>query len=114
MPAAHWQSAGASATAPADWSTGRVADVQVYQRVLSAAQVSALYRRGRDGGANPVGNQLTTSWTLDQRGLPTSMTDPDGNVTHYSYDEAGRLAVTTEAAVSARRCTAAPRARRRR
>ncbi|HEY0718242.1 MAG TPA: LamG-like jellyroll fold domain-containing protein, partial [Streptosporangiaceae bacterium] len=47
-------------------------------------------------GASP----LTTSWTLDQRGLPTSMTDPDGSTTRYSYDEAGRLAVTTSPAIT--------------
>ena len=46
------------------------------------------------------GNPLTTSWTLDQRGLPTSMTDPDSSTTHYSYDEAGRLAVTTSPAIT--------------
>jgi YD repeat-containing protein len=28
------------------------------------------------------------------------MTDPNGNVTHYSYDEAGNLAVTTEPTVT--------------
>jgi RHS repeat-associated protein len=37
---------------------------------------------------------LATSWQLDQRGLPTSQTNPNGNVTSLSYDEAGRLAVT--------------------
>ena len=46
------------------------------------------------------GNPLTTTWTLDQRGLPTSMTDPDGSTTHYSYDEAGQLAVTTSPAIT--------------
>jgi RHS repeat-associated protein len=85
--------------APADLVNGQVSDVQVYQRVLSASEISALYKGGRDGGANPA-NQLTTSWALDQRGLPTSMTDPNMNVTHYAYDEAGRQAVTTDPTVT--------------
>ena len=38
---------------------------------------------------------------MDQRGLPTSMTNPDGDVTSYSYDEAGQLAVTTGPPVTA-------------
>ena len=44
--------------------------------------------------------KLVTTWTRDQRGLPTSMTDPDGAVTGYSYDEAGQLALTTEPTVT--------------
>ncbi len=43
---------------------------------------------------NGVSN-LTTSWALDQRGLPTAMTDPRGNTTYDTYDESGRLSVTT-------------------
>jgi large repetitive protein len=43
---------------------------------------------------------LTTTWTLDQRGLATSQTDPNGNVITTTYDEAGRLAVTTGATVN--------------
>ena len=73
----------------------------MYPRALSAGDVSALYGLGR-GGADVTTGKLTTSWTLDQRGLPTSMTDPDGNVTNYSYDEAGQLAQTTQPAVSDR------------
>jgi large repetitive protein len=85
--------------AVSDQVDGSVSDVQVYQQALPASSVSALYQAGRDGGANPA-NQLTTTWTLDQRGLPTSMKDPDGNTTQYSYDEAGRLAVTTSPAIT--------------
>ncbi len=71
----------------------------MYPRALSASDVSSLYGLGR-GGADVTTGKLTTSWTRDQRGLPTSMTDPDGNVTNYSYDEAGQLAETTQPAVS--------------
>ncbi len=44
---------------------------------------------------------LKTAWALDRRGLPTAMTDPSGNVTSYSYDEAGRRAVTVAPTVNA-------------
>ena len=52
-------------------------------------------------GGDITTSALTTTWTRDQRGLPTSMTDPDGAVTSYTYDEAGQLAVTTEPPVTA-------------
>jgi RHS repeat-associated protein len=70
------------------WFDGQIADVQVYPRALAASEVSSLY--SLPSGYLTSG-KLTTSWTLDQRGLPTSMTDPDGNVTEYSYDAAGQL-----------------------
>jgi large repetitive protein len=78
---------------------GQVADVQVYQRALSSSDVSTLYSGGRSGAALGS-NAHTTSWTLDERGLPTSMTDPNGNTTNYNYDEAGKLAVVSDPAVS--------------
>ena len=53
-----------------------------------------------DGSADVTTGKLATTWTRDQRGLPTSMTDPDGAVTGYSYDQAGQLAVTTEPTVT--------------
>ncbi|HEY7811741.1 MAG TPA: LamG-like jellyroll fold domain-containing protein, partial [Nakamurella sp.] len=83
-----------------DWFDGQVANVQMYPRALSAAQVSALYGLGQ-GGADVTTNALTTTWTRDQRGLPTSVTSPDGAVTSYSYDEAGLPAVTTDPPVTA-------------
>jgi hypothetical protein len=61
---------------------GQVQNVQVYPRVLSASEVSALYNAGRNGGTAGSWDQQTTAWTYDQRGLPTSMTDPDGNTTN--------------------------------
>jgi large repetitive protein len=82
-----------------DFFDGEVSDVQVYPRSLSASEVSTLYGYG-EGGSDITSSEETTSWTRDERGLPTSMTDPDGNVTDYSYDEAGQLAVTTEPTVS--------------
>jgi YD repeat-containing protein len=36
-----------------------------------------------------------TSWARDQRGLPVSVTDPDGGVGGYVYGQAGQLTKTT-------------------
>jgi RHS repeat-associated protein len=84
---------------PADNLDGSIANVQAYPYALSASQVSQLYGEGQSGA--PLGTHLqTTSWTLDQRGLPTSMTDPDGNTTSYVYDQAGQLAETTDPVVT--------------
>ncbi len=78
---------------------GQVANVEVYQRALTAAEIASLYSGGRSGGPLDA-RSLTTTWTRDQRGLPTSMTDPDGNTTSYIYDKAGKLAQVTGPAVS--------------
>ncbi|HEV2372371.1 MAG TPA: LamG-like jellyroll fold domain-containing protein [Streptosporangiaceae bacterium] len=78
---------------------GQVAGVQVYQRALTADDVARLYSQGRTGGPLNA-KSLTTTWALDQRGLPTSMTDPNGNTTYYQNDEAGKLAEVTQPAVS--------------
>ena len=85
--------------AAADYLHGSIADVQVYQHVLTPAQIAGSYQAGRNAIDNPA-NALTTTWTLDQRGLPTAMTDPNGNTTYYTYDQAGHLALTTDPAVS--------------
>jgi RHS repeat-associated protein len=68
-----------------DFLDGTVADAQVYPYALSSSQVSTLFGEGRSGSLD------ATKWTLDNRGLPTSMTDPDGNTTSYTYDQAGQL-----------------------
>ena len=75
-----------TAGAQGDWLDGQAHDVQVYPRALSAAQVSQL---DGTGGGDVTTGALTTTWTRDERGLPTSMTDPDGAVTSYAYDQAG-------------------------
>ncbi|HEV2370630.1 MAG TPA: LamG-like jellyroll fold domain-containing protein [Streptosporangiaceae bacterium] len=82
-----------------DFFDGDIADVQVYQSALTPAQVLALSNEGQNGIARQA-NELATSWTLDQRGLPASMTDPNGNTTHYVYDEAGHLGITEHPAVT--------------
>ena len=66
--------------------------MQVYQHALSQAEVTALYSAGRGGGAE--------TWTRDERGLPTSMTDADLDTTTYAYDEAGNEAQVTAPAVT--------------
>jgi RHS repeat-associated protein len=46
-----------------------------------------------------TGGKLTTSVTRDQRGLVTSVTDPQGNTTYVQNDQAGRAVVETDPAV---------------
>jgi large repetitive protein len=82
-----------------DLFAGQVADVQVYDQTLSQTEAAALYAAGRSGGAAGSSRPVTTTWNLDQRGLPTSMTDPDGNTTTYVYDPAGELVQTSDPAV---------------
>ena len=82
---------------------GSIDNVQVYQRALSTSDVAALYAggNGRTGTATARTNELVTQYTVDDRGLTTAVRDPRGNTTDLGYDEAGRLAVTTEPSVSA-------------
>ncbi len=84
---------------PQAFLNGQAANVQVYRRALSATDVTTLYGNGRSGACLCTG-RLTTTWTRDQRGLPTAATDPNGNTTVYGYDEAGQLAVTTAPTVN--------------
>ncbi|WP_143570491.1 LamG-like jellyroll fold domain-containing protein [Streptomyces acidiscabies] len=84
---------------------GQIADVQVYGEALTAAQVSAVYGNTLPASGSSV---RTTSWKLDQRGLPTSMTDPAGNTTDYAYDTAAQQTVVTEPAVNAEHDGGAP------
>jgi len=81
-----------------DLFTGSIANVQVYSRALSASEASTLYGSGRTGGALAT-NRLTTTWSLDQQGLPTAMTDPNGNTTSYDVDEAGQTVVVAKPTV---------------
>ncbi|WP_307043570.1 LamG-like jellyroll fold domain-containing protein [Streptomyces achromogenes] len=87
--------------ATSDVVNGEVGDVQVYQRALSATDVTSLYGKGRSGGTVGSSDAQTTRYTYDRRGLPTSMTDAEQHTTDYAYDEAGNLAVTTAPAVQA-------------
>ena len=91
---------GQSGSAASDFTLGSVGNVQTYQRALSATDVSTLYGAGRTGGTVASSSQVTTSWTLDRRGLATAMTDAKGSVTSYNYDEAGHLVLTTAPTVN--------------
>ncbi|MFG2183231.1 LamG-like jellyroll fold domain-containing protein [Streptomyces abikoensis] len=81
--------------------SGALDNVQIYPRALSGDEVARLYGADRSGGTTASGGQATTSWKLDKRGLPVSMTDADGNVTGYAHDEAGHQTVTVAPAVNA-------------
>ncbi|MET8131358.1 LamG-like jellyroll fold domain-containing protein [Streptomyces sp. NPDC005251] len=87
-----------------EYANGSVSDVQVYSDVLSSTQASSLY-----GGTLPAANSTvhTTRAHLDKRGLPTWAADANGNVTSYSYDEAGNATVTTAPTANAETVDAA-------
>ncbi|MEV5752124.1 LamG-like jellyroll fold domain-containing protein [Actinoallomurus sp. NPDC052308] len=85
---------------PTGFFDGSVSNVQVYPRALSAAEVTSLHDAGRTSGTTAGSASATVTWKLDQRGLPTSMTDPNGNVTNCVYDEAGQQTLTSLPAVS--------------
>ncbi|MFB9926081.1 LamG-like jellyroll fold domain-containing protein [Amycolatopsis halotolerans] len=93
-----------------NYATGQVSGVQAYSRALSAAEVSTVYSGGHSGGTVASSPAETTTWTVDQRGLPTSMTDANGSTTSYAYDEAGKPAVTTAPTVNAETNGGAPAA----
>ncbi|MER7309884.1 Teneurin-1 [Streptomyces griseoluteus] len=84
-----------------DLLPGAVSNTQVYQRALSATEVSSLYGKGHSGGTVGSSDEQKTTYAYDKRGLPKSMTDAENNTTDYAYDEAGNLAVTTAPAVQA-------------
>jgi RHS repeat-associated protein len=97
---------GEENSAAAEFFNGRVSSVQAYQQALSPGQIGTLYA---GGNLLQQTTTQTTSWTLDQRGLPTSMTDARGNApgatkagytTNYSYDEADQLSSTLAPPVS--------------
>ncbi len=77
------------------WLTGSMSDVQAYQKALSATEIGQV----RTGAVPAADAQvIRTSQTLDFDGLPTSVTDPNGNTTYYGYDEEGRAVKTTSPA----------------
>ncbi|MEV8465079.1 LamG-like jellyroll fold domain-containing protein, partial [Streptomyces griseosporeus] len=82
----------------AENANGSIADVQVYGEALTSSQVSSLY----NGTLPAAGSAVhTTTYKLDQRGLPLSMTDANGNTTDYGYDEAAQQTTVTEPVVNA-------------
>ncbi len=84
---------------------GALSDVQLYSEALTASQVSAV----RGGTLPAAGSEVrTVTWKLDQRGLPVSSTDPNGETTDYGYDEAGQQTTVTEPAVRSEQNGGAP------
>ncbi|MFG1993930.1 LamG-like jellyroll fold domain-containing protein [Actinoplanes sp. NPDC048988] len=75
-----------------DFWSGQIDDVQLYQKALSATEVAAVRDGGGPGGDARV---IRTSYRLDEDGLVLASTDPNGDTTDYTYDEAGRPTVVT-------------------
>ncbi|MEV0730194.1 LamG-like jellyroll fold domain-containing protein [Polymorphospora sp. NPDC050346] len=100
-----WPSSGAVAIGrakhngqPVDRWPGSVSDVQTHGKALNATEVTALYNgTGPAAGAGTI----RTTYDLDQDGNPVAVTDPNGNTTYHSYDEAGRAVKTTAPPVMA-------------
>ncbi|GII23282.1 hypothetical protein Pme01_28790 [Planosporangium mesophilum] len=89
--------AGLTGGAQDGYWNGRISDVQVYSRVLSASEIGSV----RSGTAPEAGvGVVRTTYALDQDGLATAVIDPGGNTTNYEYDEAGQQVVSVEPAVS--------------
>lgn len=103
---AQWSSTGPLVIGAANYNgslanilDGQVAGVQMFARALSTSDITKLYQASAAGVALNATLQ-TTRWTLDQRGLPTSVTDPLGNITTYSNDESGKRVVSVSPAVT--------------
>ncbi|MEU8238903.1 LamG-like jellyroll fold domain-containing protein [Actinoplanes missouriensis] len=79
-----------------DFWQGQVDDVQLYQKALTGTEVTAV----RDG-AGPGGDArvIRTSYRVDENGLVRARTDPNGDTTDYTYDEADRPTVVAAPAV---------------
>ncbi|MBT8228600.1 MAG: hypothetical protein HKP61_17650 [Dactylosporangium sp.] len=90
-------------TSGEDQFFGSIDNVQVYQQALSAEDVAALWAdgSGRTEHVTASTNQLTTRYTVDDRGLTTAMVDPNGNTTDYDYDEVGQPVATIAPSISA-------------
>ncbi|MFB7240489.1 LamG-like jellyroll fold domain-containing protein [Streptomyces sp. NPDC056269] len=84
---------------------GGMDDVQVYSEALTPAQITGV----KNGTLPAAGSAVrTTTWKLDQRGLPLRMTDDAGSTTDYGYDESGQQTSVTEPAVNAEQNGGAP------
>jgi RHS repeat-associated protein len=96
---------GFNAGAASYYFGGEISNVQVYNRVLTTAEIGTLNTSTATAGDAPS----VTTWTYDQRGLPKTVTAPDGNApgavaanytSTYQYDEGGNLTSTTNPPVS--------------
>lgn len=81
---------------------GAIDNVQIFQESLSADEAASLYGggNGRNATTTVTPKKLTTTYTVDKRGLVTAMIDPMGNLTSFEYDAAGQLAKVVSPSVS--------------
>ncbi|MFI5936340.1 LamG-like jellyroll fold domain-containing protein [Actinoplanes sp. NPDC051494] len=79
-----------------DFWQGQLDDVQLYQKALTASEVTAARDGGGPGGTAKV---IRTSYRLDESGLVLATTDPNGDTTDYTYDEADRPVTVSAPAV---------------
>jgi YD repeat-containing protein len=89
--------------------TGGIANVQAYQRALSATEITTLYGHGRSGSslAPVTGMNETTSYHYDAQGRLVQVTNPPVtdavtgathvSVSTYTYDDDGDVLATTVA-----------------
>jgi RHS repeat-associated protein len=95
-------------TGGGNYFSGSISDVQVYQRALSAADVTTLYNAGHNGStvADTTPSGLVTTYQYDPMGQVTQETDPpvtdplNGAATHQAvttthYDLDGDLTAQT-------------------
>ncbi|MEU8661150.1 LamG-like jellyroll fold domain-containing protein [Actinoplanes philippinensis] len=74
-----------------DFWPGQVDDVQLYQKALTGSEVTA----ARDGnGPGGDARVVRTSHRVDEGGFVRATTDPNGDTTDYTYDEADRATIT--------------------
>ncbi|MEV4349019.1 LamG-like jellyroll fold domain-containing protein [Actinoplanes sp. NPDC049596] len=80
-----------------DFWPGQVDDVQLYQKALTASEVTATRDGNGPGGDARV---VRTSYRVDEGGFVRAATDPNGDTTDYTYDEADRRTVAVAPATS--------------
>jgi RHS repeat-associated protein len=100
-------------TADDQVATAKLTDASSTWSSVTAGYDAAghLTSRSLTGSVAPTQTR-TTTWTLDRRGLPTAVTDPNGNITNQTYDEAGHLAQQIDPTVNTETGGATPTATR--
>lgn len=74
-----------------DYWNGQISDVQVYQKALTATEITSVHN-----GSAAIGAVARTSVKRDSAGLVTAETDPLGKVTDFVYDEEDRPVQTLD------------------
>ena len=84
-----WRIGGDTSWADAPYFTGRIDEVSVYPKVLSAAQVAAHYTAGSTGATvnlPPVASSTSAVTDLSVAFDGSPSTDPDGTVAAWAWD----------------------------